>query len=118
MWVAQFEQKGRCSMKSFWIWMVGVSLVGLCLLSGLGSSPAYADFKFGKATNLGAAVNSSAVEMLPVLSPDGLELYFFSYRPSGYGDDDVWVTSRASTANPWSPSVNLGPSANRGGLPS
>ncbi|HLQ59326.1 MAG TPA: hypothetical protein VK113_07415, partial [Gemmatimonadales bacterium] len=38
---------------------------------------------------------------------DGLELILSSGRPGGVGSEDLWVSTRASTLDPWSPPVNL-----------
>ena len=66
------------------------------------------DDPWGEPVNLGAPVNTSHVDIISSLSADGLSLYFTSDRPGGYGDMDLWVTSRASTLEPWSEPVNLG----------
>jgi len=71
-----------------------------------------ADFVFGEPTNLGPTVNSSTWDYHPDISADGLILFFFSNRPGGSGDDDIWVTTRASTDDPWTEAVNLGPTVN------
>ena len=40
---------------------------------------------------------------------DGLEMFLSSGRPLGsVGSEDLWVSTRASTADPWPPPVNLG----------
>jgi len=39
---------------------------------------------------------------------DGLELILSSGRPGGVGSEDLWVSTRASTLDPWSTPVNLG----------
>jgi hypothetical protein len=66
--------------------------------------------------NLGPVVNSSAGEVSPTISLDGLELYFNSggtaIRPGGYGSSDLWVTRRATRNDPWTEPVNLGPTVN------
>ncbi len=62
--------------------------------------------------NLGPIVNSSNFEHSPIISTDGLELYFSSNRSGGYGVEDLWVTKRATKNDPWSHPVNLGPSVN------
>ena len=67
---------------------------------------------FGNPTNLGPKVNSSAAEWDPSISADGLSLYFNSYRPGGFGDADIWVTTRKTKADPWGTPVNLGPTVN------
>jgi hypothetical protein len=107
-----FGQKGRCEMRLFEIPITVMSLVGLCLLSGLDGPPAHADFVFGEPIHPGPPVNSASREIGPVLSPDGLELYFQSDRPGGYGDVDIYVTRRASLQDPWGPPTNLGPQVN------
>jgi len=50
----------------------------------------------------------------PKVSSDGLSLYFASRRPGGYGGEDIWVSTRATTSDPWSEPVNLGPNVNTG----
>jgi len=39
---------------------------------------------------------------------DGLEMILSSGRPGGVGNEDLWVSTRASTLDPWSTPVNLG----------
>jgi len=69
-------------------------------------------------TNLGPVVNSSASENVPFLSSDGLLLFFSEerlnapIRPGGFGNQDMWVTRRASISEPWGAPVNLGPIVN------
>jgi beta-lactamase regulating signal transducer with metallopeptidase domain/Tol biopolymer transport system component len=67
---------------------------------------------FSNPTNLGPTVNSSAREWDPSISADGLELYFKSYRPDGYGSGDIWVTTRKTKNDPWGNAINLGPIIN------
>lgn len=43
----------------------------------------------------------------PVVSPDGLTLYFTSYRQGSAGSSDIWVASRASTADPFGTATNV-----------
>ncbi len=46
---------------------------------------------------------------------DGLELFISSDatgRSGGVGGQDLWVSTRATTADPWSAPVNLGPTVN------
>ena len=62
--------------------------------------------------NLGPVVNTSSAEHYPRISPDGLELYFDSTRPGGYGAEDIWVTKRATKNDPWAEPVNLGSTVN------
>jgi hypothetical protein len=88
-----------------------ISLV-LVLALGLATEIAGADFTFGTPTNLGPTVNSSDVEAEPSISVDGLILIFMSNRSGGYGQLDLWMTTRATTIEPWGEPVNLGPSIN------
>jgi hypothetical protein len=62
--------------------------------------------------NLGSVVNSSSLDMNPCISADGLALFFRSSRPGRYGNSDIYLTTRASTSDPWSEPVNLGPIIN------
>jgi serine/threonine protein kinase len=114
-----FGQKGRCSMKSFHIPMLpihgmAISLLGFCLLSGLDSPPAYADFTFGEPVNLESTVPilDGNTDVIMCFSYDGLEMYIESLRPGGYGDWDLWVSKRASIDEDWQPLENLGPALN------
>jgi serine/threonine protein kinase/Tol biopolymer transport system component/tetratricopeptide (TPR) repeat protein len=67
---------------------------------------------WGQAVNLGPDINTSAVEGVPCISPDGLELYFVSDRPGGYGQPDIYVARRGTTNDAWGKPVNLGPVVN------
>ena len=67
---------------------------------------------WGPCVNLGPKVNGSAVDSGPWISPDGLELYFDSWRPDGYGKGDLWVTTREATTDSWAEPVNLGVAVN------
>jgi Tol biopolymer transport system component/tetratricopeptide (TPR) repeat protein len=110
-----FGQKGRWEMKSCKVPMVVISALWFCFLSGGGAPTAHAGFTFGEAVNLGPTVNSSATEGSPIISPDGLELYFASNRPGGHGDADIWMTKRSSIDDAWAPPVNLGAPINTSG---
>jgi len=49
------------------------------------------------------------------ISRDGLELFLSSDvtgRPNGVGGQDLWVSTRPTTSDPWSEPVNLGPGVN------
>ncbi len=70
------------------------------------------DDEWGEPVNLGPMVNSSAQDGTPVISADGLELYFESDRPGGFGSDDILVTTRATTDDEWGEPVNLGSTIN------
>ena len=47
-----------------------------------------------------------------VFRRDGLEVILAANRPGSIGGTDLWVRTRASTSDPWSPPVNLGPVVN------
>ncbi|MHC4433879.1 MAG: TolB family protein [Planctomycetota bacterium] len=85
-----------------------VLVLALCMVGEV----AKADFTFGTPTDLGPPVNSSAWEVAPNISADGLELFFWSTRPGGSGQGDIWVTTRATKEDDWGNPVNLGPTVN------
>jgi len=58
--------------------------------------------------NLGATINSAWVDAGAALSKNGLSLYFNSDRPGGFGNQDIWVSQRASLHGPWGTPWNLG----------
>ena len=66
--------------------------------------------------NLGQTVNSVYYDTNPLLSPDGLLLFFSDHpagpRPGGYGGADIWIARRATLFDPWQTPVNLGPMVN------
>jgi hypothetical protein len=88
-----------------------LSMAGLTLLVTW-NGRAYGDFLFGTPTPLGSTVNSYDSEYDPDISADGLSLYFQSNRPGGYGDSDLYVTTRATPEDEWGEPVNLGPYIN------
>ncbi len=51
---------------------------------------------FSAPTNLGA-INSTSRDESPVLSNDGLTLYFATSRADGKGQQDIWTATRADT---------------------
>lgn len=66
---------------------------------------------WGEAVNL-ESVNSSADEAAPSISSDGLSLFFRSTRSGGFGQADIWMTTRAKKEDVWSTPVNLGSTIN------
>ena len=67
------------------------------------------DDSFGPATPL-TDLNSSFGDVGITVRRDGLEVLFLSNRPGGGGSGavglfDFWRSTRASTADPWSPPV-------------
>jgi hypothetical protein len=72
---------------------------------------------WGSPVNLGATINSSFEEAFPDISADSRMLFFSDHglgpwRPGGYGGQDIWVTTRARTNDPWGKPMNLGPVIN------
>ena len=88
-----------------------ISLV-LVLALGLAAEVANADFTFGTPTNPGPEVNSSYGEGAVCISANGLEFYFISNRPGGYGGRDLWVMKRLTIEDDWGEPVNLGSPVN------
>ena len=60
-------------------------------------------------------LNSLYINAQPIVSRNGLELYQSSNRPGSLGMFDIWVSTRASTTDPWGTPVNLGPDVNYAG---
>jgi beta-lactamase regulating signal transducer with metallopeptidase domain len=58
--------------------------------------------------NLGPTFNTSSDDNGPSISTDGLELYFSSNHPRGFGDYDLYVSTRATKDAPWGEPSNLG----------
>lgn len=73
-----------------------------------------ADGSFAPATAV-TELNSGASDFMPNVRKDGLEMVFNSNRAGGFGGQDVYTASRASTADPWSAPVNLGAAINTAG---
>lgn len=95
--------------KTIGILICALAAAGILLVVG---SKAKADSVFGTPENLGSTVNSSAWDNDPIVSADGLSLFFDSRRPGGYGGFDVWVTTRETVQDSWGQPVNLGPPVN------
>jgi len=70
---------------------------------------------WGEPVNLGSSINSSTYDARPSISADGVWFFFDSTRPGGYGQGDLYVTTRASVSDPWGSPVNLGPIVNSSG---
>ena len=50
--------------------------------------------------NVGPPLNTQSNDTYPILTADGLTIYFTSDRPGGLGGDDLWVSRRESTDSP------------------
>lgn len=79
--------------------------VALAMVAG----PSKAQLEFGIPKPLPAYLNGGLAG-LPTISPDNLSMYFTSSLPGNVDGSllDIWVTSRASVADPWQAPVNLG----------
>ena len=66
---------------------------------------------FGPATQV-SELSTVGNDQMPNVSRDGLERVFVSNREGGFGGLDVYVTTRANVADPWSTPVNLGANVN------
>jgi hypothetical protein len=97
-------------MKTIRRWQITVVVPTVLVL--VGSGQVQGDFRFGEPANLGSTINTRDSELDPDISTDGLELYFQSSRTGAYGDSDIYVATRATTDDPWSEPVNLGPLVN------
>jgi len=75
------------------------------------SSPMLADGAFGPAA-LVAELSTPFFDRKPAISRDGLTMILSSDRPGTLGDLDLWVSTRSTTADPWSTPLNLGPIVN------
>jgi len=68
---------------------------------------------FGPAT-LVDQLSTPFVDRTVSIRRDGLEIFFASDRPGGFGLLDLWTSTRASTSDPWSTPVTLGSTVNSG----
>ncbi len=67
---------------------------------------------WGEPANLGPPINTEYDDGNPSISADGLTLYFSSNRPGGYGEFDLWMSTRATVTDDWGAPVNLGEPVN------
>jgi hypothetical protein len=62
--------------------------------------------------NLGAPINTTALDGCPFISRDRLSLFFATNRTVGSGPTDIFVSRRATKDDPWGTPVDLGPNIN------
>lgn len=67
---------------------------------------------FSAPQNMGATLNTASDETGPIISPNGLSLYFTSNRAGGLGGTDIYVSQRATLSSAWSTPQNLGAPVN------
>jgi hypothetical protein len=65
------------------------------------------DATFGPAV-LVAELSTAFSDRQPAIRRDGLEIFFASTRPQGFGGLDLWVSTRATISDSWNPPVNMG----------
>jgi Tol biopolymer transport system component len=90
------------------------ALLALLFLTNLSAS-AQRYSAWSAPQNLGANINTSALEGCPFIAPDNLSLFFASDRAGGSGLTDIYVSTRASANSPWGAPVNLGTNVNSSG---
>ncbi|HVH11027.1 MAG TPA: hypothetical protein VM736_14620, partial [Gemmatimonadales bacterium] len=83
---------------------------------GLGDADIYAstlqaDGTFGPGVNV-QELNTPFADDRVAIRRDGLEIFVSTNRPGGVGSQDIWVATRATTLDPWSTPVPLGPVVN------
>lgn len=77
-------------------------------VGGLGSRDLWTATRASSGESFGAAqpmtgLNSTAMDLLPRLSYDGLTLFFESTRPGGSGNSDIWAAERSTPSGPFGP---------------
>ena len=73
---------------------------------------AIADFVIGEATCVDEVINGGTNVQECSFLHDGLKLYFSYNLPGGYGNRDLWFSTREAQDAPWQEPVNLGPNVN------
>jgi len=76
-------------------------------LTDIYASSVTQDWSFGPPV-LVPELSSAASDSFPVVRRDGLELFLTSNRAGTLGGQDIWVSTRSSTSDPWPAPVNLG----------
>ena len=71
------------------------------------------DNKWSEPHNLGPVINTTVNDYSPFLAADGVTLYYSTAGISGYGSEDIFVTTRLDDSwENWSEPLNLGPKLN------
>ena len=107
------DRKERCNMKCLNGYRMRLMLTGFAAaIVFVAGGRGRAEIIMGEPTNLGLMINDATDTQECDISHDGLELYFSSQRPGGYGRKDIWVTRRETLNNPWQEPINLGLAVN------
>jgi hypothetical protein len=70
------------------------------------------DDPWGPPVNMGVIINSPNAEVSPSLSQDGQILIFASNRSGGFGNYDLWMSTRPTAESEWVAPVNMGATVN------
>jgi WD40 repeat protein len=95
--------------------LAAIAVLALVMFSVAGPRAAPKFSAWSAPVNLGPMVNSPFLDGGPVVSKDGLTLYFHSTRPEGFGAQDIWVSQRPTQTALWGTPTNLGPLINTAG---
>lgn len=71
----------------------------------------FANGVFSEPYRLGEEINTQWDEWDPAIAPDGSFLIFCSKKPSGLGQDDLYVSFKTANGG-WTDAINLGPQIN------
>lgn len=100
-----------------------VAVLSMQQEDGLGEEDLYATFKdpfsgdWSEPVHLGDVVNTQGYEMSPFLSEDQRYLFFASNGHPGYGNADIFVSTRLDSSwTQWSEPKNLGDGINSAGF--
>jgi hypothetical protein len=99
------KRQGNCRMTMLWLGVV----VGILVA---GATAAKATIIMSEATCVDQVINNGTNTQECSFLQDGLKLYFSNDLPGGYGDRDLWVSTRETQDAPWQEPVNLGPNVN------
>jgi hypothetical protein len=93
------------------------TLLSAANLSGLNEAPACSagpTLCYDTPVNAGPLINTALFEGGPSLSQNGLTLLFGAARRNSLGvlDEDIYIATRETTAQPFGPAQNLGPTIN------
>ena len=100
-------------MKLLNFYRMRVVLVGIvAAMVASGGQIAIADFVIGEATCVDKVINNGTNVQECSFLHDGLKLYFSYNLPGGYGNRDIWVSTREAQDAPWQEPVNLGSNVN------
>lgn len=79
---------------------------------GIGATDIYVSDQFPNGTfgpaSLVPELSSPGLDQRPSIRFDGLEMFFFSDRPGGFGAVDLWTATRDTSLDVWSAPTNLG----------